>query len=57
MPKIILQTISQVEFDTDTGKSRLIKAFSTLLGEGNRPKKVVKEAKVIEAEVGEVEYL
>jgi hypothetical protein len=57
MPKIILQTISQVEYDTDTNRSRLIKSFTTILGEGNRPKKVAKEFKTIEASIEETEYL
>jgi len=39
MVKIVLQTISQVEVDTDTGKQRLIKAFTKVLGKGNGPKK------------------
>ena len=43
MVKIIIQTISQVEIDTDTGNQRLIKAFSKLLGKGNGAKKKAKQ--------------
>lgn len=43
MAKIIYQTFAQIELDTDTGKQRLIKAFSKVLGKGNSKKKKVKD--------------
>ena len=33
--KIKIQTISQVEFDTETQQSRLLSSWSKILGKGN----------------------
>ena len=39
MVKIRYQIITQVEFDTDTMKQRLLKSFTKILGEGMTYKK------------------
>ena len=40
MVKIVIQTMSQVEYDQETGRQRLIKSWSNVLGKGNgKPRK------------------
>lgn len=58
MVKLIFQTITQIEVDTETNRQRILKAFTKLLGEGNGAKKPKKQKAVVAevAEVGEDEW-
>lgn len=55
--KIQYQTVATIEVDTDTGRSRLVKAWTQMLGEGNRTKAPKKEVKTVEATKSEVKWL
>lgn len=55
MAKIRFQQVIQVEYDTDTGKSRVIKNFASILGQGNTAKKpIIKEIKIKSLETEEL---
>ena len=57
MTIISFQTITQIEIDTDTGRQRILKAFTKLLGEGNGANSKKKPKQATEIVEQEVRYL
>ena len=57
MVKILYQVTAQIELDTETMRQRLVKSWTQMLGEGNRPKKKPKEIKTIEGKKEDTQWL
>ena len=55
MAKIRYQVITQIEFDTDTMKQRILKSFTKILGQGMTAKKPI--PKKITIKKHEEEYM
>lgn len=59
MTKIRIQTISQIEYDTETNRQRLLSSWTKILGKGNGKDNKKKPKKIIETveNEGDVEWL
>jgi len=55
MTKITLQTVVQYEYDTETQRTRVLKNYTTPIGEGSKAKKkVVRQATISDSGVMEL---
>lgn len=55
MAKITLQTVTQYEYDTETNRTRILKAYTTTVGKDSKAPK--NRTITLKTEESEVEYL